>query len=262
MKLEKLYTKLLEPFVKWALLAFGVSLLIKWANAGVGGALSSMPNVIGQSLGLAAIIVAGIIHAKFSFDVGEKAAKIIERQWSSEAKFATRVAALLGAGLAIVPQAHAGPCQIKPSGATAVATRPTPNRDGAAVDTAKLDTEIAQYTKAIEVNATDVLAFFNRGNRYADKVDHDRAIADYTKVIEIDPNYAAAYNNRGASYAAVRDRDRAIADYSKAIEIDPNFATAYFNRGVAYSEKGQTELAKKDFEQARELDPEIAGKNK
>lgn len=88
MKTEKLYDTVLRPFVGWVLLAFGVSLLIKWANAGVGGALSSMPNVIGQSLSLAAIIITGYLLWGSIRYVTEKAAKIIERQWSSESKFA------------------------------------------------------------------------------------------------------------------------------------------------------------------------------
>ena len=57
------------------------------------------------------------------------------------------------------------------------------------------------------------------------------AIADFTKAIELDPDDAVAYYNRGNSKRKLKDYYGAIADYTKAIELDPDVADAYYNRG-------------------------------
>jgi len=47
-----------------------------------------------------------------------------------------------------------------------------------------------------ESQETKSIAFYSRGNAYADKGEHDRAIADYDKAIALNPKYSVAYNNR------------------------------------------------------------------
>ena len=58
------------------------------------------------------------------------------------------------------------------------------------------------------------------GNTHHDKGEYDSAIANYTKAIDINARDAVAYNNRGIAYRAKGDNDSAIADYTKAIEIN------------------------------------------
>ena len=59
---------------------------------------------------------------------------------------------------------------------------------------------------------------FWRSERLLRRYD-DRAIADYTRAIEIDPRDAVAYNNRGIAYRAKGDNDRAIADLAAAMRL-------------------------------------------
>jgi len=58
------------------------------------------------------------------------------------------------------------------------------------------------------------------------------AMADYSKAIEIDPKNKLAYFNRGdLKKRLLVDYKGAIDDFSKAIEIDPNYTSAYYYRG-------------------------------
>jgi len=148
---------------------------------------------------------------------------------------------------------------------------------------------IADYTKAIEINPNDSIAFYNRGWNKGQLNDYYGAIADYTKAIEINPQYESAYYNRGWSKDELKDYYGAISDYkkaieinpkkveafnniafikrkkeindnygaifyaTKAIEIDPNSANAYLNRGIAKENLGDMKGACDDWRKASSL---------
>ena len=77
---------------------------------------------------------------------------------------------------------------------------------------------------------------------------------DYTRAVELNPQDGVAYSNRGVVYHDKGDYDRAIADYTLAININPKHATAYFNRAVSYRAKGLQDNADADAKKAKELD--------
>jgi tetratricopeptide (TPR) repeat protein len=123
-----------------------------------------------------------------------------------------------------------------------------------------LDLSISACTQIIQGGKQESLenrarAYNKRGIAYYMKGEFDRAIADYTKAIALDAKNAKAYYNRGLAYHEKGEVDRAIANYTKAIALDPNFALAYNNRGVAYAMKGDKEQAIADFRKALEIDP-------
>jgi tetratricopeptide (TPR) repeat protein len=131
-------------------------------------------------------------------------------------------------------------------------------RGNAHHDKGEYDRAIADYTRAVELNANDAVVYNNRGIAYRAKGDNDSAIADYTRVTEINPRDAVAYNNRGVAYRAKGNNDSAIADHTKAIELDPELASAYNNRGIAYRAKGDNDSAIADHTKAIDIDPELA----
>ena len=106
----------------------------------------------------------------------------------------------------------------------------------------------------------DANLYYNRGHAYGEKGQYDREIADYTRAIEIDPMFAKAYNNRGVAYGKKTQYDQAIADFNKAIEIDPKFAKAYNNRGVAYYYKKEYDKSWDDVKRAQNLGYQIPTK--
>ena len=59
-----------------------------------------------------------------------------------------------------------------------------------------------------------------RGRAYYKLGQHHRAINDYTKAIQLDPDDALAYNNRGISYRNLGQSTLASADEAKACSLD------------------------------------------
>ena len=111
----------------------------------------------------------------------------------------------------------------------------------------------------------------DRGDEFFETERFEEAISEYTKAIEIDPENAIAYNNRGvAHYKSLKNDgyEKAMADYDKAISLDPDFVTAYINRGNAhtnYSRDHHTHQfwvglgsAIKDYSEAIRLEPDNA----
>jgi tetratricopeptide (TPR) repeat protein len=118
------------------------------------------------------------------------------------------------------------------------------------------DHAIADYTRAIAVSPRPgkVLALVYRGLAHHKKGDLDRAIADYSHAIELGKE-PAAWLNRGYAFADVGDYDRAIADYTKVIELEPNATAAYEARASAHAARGDADRAQAD----RNMAVRIAG---
>jgi Flp pilus assembly protein TadD len=87
----------------------------------------------------------------------------------------------------------------------------------------------------------------------------EKALADYSKAIELDPKNPVAWSNRGITYRDLHQREKALADLNKAIELAPKFAPAWNIRGNAYRDLHQYEKAIADYSKAIELDPKNAG---
>ncbi len=64
--------------------------------------------------------------------------------------------------------------------------------------------------------------YFNLALQADDSKNYDSAIENYTKLIELDKDNFIAYNNRAIVYSQKDDYDNAIKDIDKAIELEPS----------------------------------------
>lgn len=151
---------------------------------------------------------------------------------------------------------------------------------------------LADYTRAIELNPNNAIAYHSRGCVYCQLGKPQESIADYTKAIELYPQDAENYVARGAAYLQMREFTKSLSDLGKASEIDPDIlerlnraketktredklaitradfkkatqfepqdAEGYCHRGFAYSHLRQPEKALADFNKALELNPKYA----
>lgn len=76
------------------------------------------------------------------------------------------------------------------------------------------------------------------GKKYLFKGEYDEAIKCYDKAISIDPSYAVAWYNKGTALHDLRRYKDAIYCYDKAIERDPNNGDAWNGKGVALYNSG------------------------
>jgi tetratricopeptide (TPR) repeat protein len=132
------------------------------------------------------------------------------------------------------------------------------NRGSAYYAQGLCDQAIADYTKAIALNADLALPYDGRGSAYKAKGLHDQAIADATKAIALEPDCADAYYNRGNAYSDKGLYDQAIADYTKAVALRPDHASAYNGRAWAFHEKREDAKGLPDAERAVRLAPRDA----
>jgi lipoprotein NlpI len=116
-----------------------------------------------------------------------------------------------------------------------------------------VDSAIADYTKAIDLDPGLAKAYNSRGNKYYGKADFGKAVADFTKAIEIQPASAPYYSNRGSALTEMGNPNRAIFDFDKSIEIDPKRPFVFLRRGNAYKVIGNLGRAADDYFQAGKL---------
>lgn len=117
------------------------------------------------------------------------------------------------------------------------------------------DEALNAFSKVIEIDPKNALAYTSRGLVRYKLGDLDGALADHNKAIQLDPALPEAYTNRGGVRLAQGDEKGALADHSKAIELNPKSAEAYSNRGLVKLALGDPDGAIVDFDKALKLDP-------
>jgi tetratricopeptide (TPR) repeat protein len=99
----------------------------------------------------------------------------------------------------------------------------------------KFDSAILYYTKALQINPRQVLAYIGMGNIYKNvKDEYDKAISNYSAALKIDSTNKETYYNIAWCYNAKTDYDNAIIYALKALDIDNNYRAAYGELGHAY----------------------------
>ena len=102
------------------------------------------------------------------------------------------------------------------------------------------DKAFSFYKKAIRVDRNYIEAFNSRGLLHQKLEKHNKAIRDFSKIIEIDETNWMAFHNRANSYTAQGDKKysieykKAMIDYDKSIELNGNNenGVSFFNRGL------------------------------
>ena len=89
------------------------------------------------------------------------------------------------------------------------------------------------YDKALELDASNHEAWFDKGCALGEQKKHNEAIECYDKALRIKPYYAYALYNKGNVLNAWGMHNEAIECYDKALRIKPDFALALNYKGVS-----------------------------
>jgi Flp pilus assembly protein TadD len=121
----------------------------------------------------------------------------------------------------------------------------------------RLDEAEAEYRKAIQLDPSDAISFYNFGNLLGNLRRYEEAEAAYRKAIEINPLDTAVYNNLGNALKDMKRYDEAEHSIRKAIELDSSNVDAYNNLGVLLSVDGKNRFVEAEiaYRKSLELNP-------
>ncbi|WP_048920848.1 tetratricopeptide repeat protein [Rufibacter radiotolerans] len=92
---------------------------------------------------------------------------------------------------------------------------------------------IQDYTKVLEVNPKDYLAYQLRGEAKSNLGEDKAAILDFDAALQLNPALASAYTLRGNSKAYIGNDKGAIEDYDLALKYNPKDIILYFYRATS-----------------------------
>ncbi|XP_072135606.1 uncharacterized protein ttc6 [Mobula birostris] len=118
-----------------------------------------------------------------------------------------------------------------------------------------LSNAMSDYKRAIALNPSYSLAYFNAANLYLYNSQFQQAHNHYTKAIDLQPRDESALLNRAICCVMLRHVKEALEDFEQAINLSPYSAHIYFNRANLYATLKQYQEAEKDYSQALQLKP-------
>jgi tetratricopeptide (TPR) repeat protein len=115
---------------------------------------------------------------------------------------------------------------------------------------------IGSLDTALDIEKHNPVALYNRGVFYFNLGEYDHAIADYSRAIELDPTQGLAYNNRCLARAvAGKDLVDALADCDRALKLMPTNTDVRNTRGLVYLKLGDPAIAAAEYDLALAADP-------
>ncbi|XP_059812571.1 uncharacterized protein ttc6 [Hypanus sabinus] len=118
-----------------------------------------------------------------------------------------------------------------------------------------LSNAMSDYKRAIALNPSYSLAYFNAANLYLYNSQFQQAHNHYTRAIDLQPGDESALLNRAICRVMLRHVKEALEDFEQAINLSPYSAHIYFNRANLYATLKQYQEAEKDYSQALQLKP-------
>jgi hypothetical protein len=120
------------------------------------------------------------------------------------------------------------------------------------------DPAIRDLDKKIQTNPSDAVAYYKRGQLYAQYGDFRQATRDFDEVIRLTPRDAEALNNRCWARAMLGELQPALRDCDQALEIRPRYVDAFDSRGLVNLKLGQNSNAIADYDAALRINPKLA----
>jgi len=121
------------------------------------------------------------------------------------------------------------------------------------------DIAIRACTEALRRDPRDTVSYVNRAFEYVQKGQHAQSIADYSKAIELDAGRLDAYQGRAWAYLKTGKAEQGLADAERALQLKPNDARTFDMRGHIYEALGRRDDAVADFRRALALEPRMQG---
>ena len=119
---------------------------------------------------------------------------------------------------------------------------------------------IEDYTRAIELDPKNALAYVRRGMAYDANGEYEKEIADYTAALAlkgVEQNaQGAVHTMRGDVHLRLGNPKDALADFDRALVLDPKLFQAYLGRAVVRLVAGDFMKAEADYQSAQKERPQ------
>lgn len=115
---------------------------------------------------------------------------------------------------------------------------------------------VQSFTKSIEIDAYNPIAYYNRGYAYMKLNNIKFAISDFKEAVSMNDSLKEAYLNLGKCYSKSHQEELAIEAYNNALKIDPEYSSAFYNMGISYEDLGNLEKAILNYDKAIDLNPD------
>jgi tetratricopeptide (TPR) repeat protein len=115
---------------------------------------------------------------------------------------------------------------------------------------AAIENDIAKFTRVVNINPRNGMAWYTLGNLYKSMGRYKEAISSYKQAIASDSTKAPYYYHLGLVLAAEKMHEDAIKSFLKVIEIDPNYSLAHATLGGHYRKLGLEDLAQYHIKKA------------
>jgi tetratricopeptide (TPR) repeat protein len=122
----------------------------------------------------------------------------------------------------------------------------------------QLQAALRSYDQAIALQPDIGEAHFNRGNVLAELERREMARESYLQALAIEPDYAEAYVRCADVLCKLQDWEGARSHYERAIELVPGYEQAYFGRANVHAQCAQWEAALADYERAVSINGDYA----
>lgn len=116
---------------------------------------------------------------------------------------------------------------------------------------------IADFNQSLKLNANNPEALNNRCWMRAVANELELALEDCNQALKLRPNFVDALDSRGFVHLKVGAYRAAVDDYDAALRGESSHSSALYGRGVARRRLGQTTQADRDFATALQLNPSI-----
>ncbi len=113
-------------------------------------------------------------------------------------------------------------------------------------------------TKAIELRPSDANLHSARGGVHYSARQYELALAAYDEALRLDPTHNFARTGRGNTRRALKQYEAAIGDFDILIAARPSYVLTYFNRALTYADMGRQEEAIRDLTSAIAIDRDYA----
>ncbi|GHJ39814.1 tetratricopeptide repeat protein [Streptomyces sp. TS71-3] len=118
------------------------------------------------------------------------------------------------------------------------------------------DRALAEYDRAIELDAGLVSAYEGRSFLHLQRGADQAALDDIDRACALDPEDPDHFVSRGEIMRIIGSFGEAVEDFGRAIALDPTDARAYASRGVCQGKLGRADEEMADLDQALALDGE------